>query len=64
MRRQTEYGKGDATRPSGLPWEVKGLRFDRSLGHITTRQYNARIQAAWARARKRGWNGPKDPEEV
>jgi hypothetical protein len=50
-------GKGDMTRPSDFPWEVRDLLYDRALGHITQKQFNAQIEAAWARARKRGWRG-------
>jgi len=59
MSGASDYGKGDATRPSGLPWEVRDLLYDRALGNITARQYNTRIKEAWAKARKRGWRDNK-----
>lgn len=59
MSGATANGKGDGTRPSGLPWEVRDLKYDRALGVITQRQYSARIKAAWDSARKRGWRDSK-----
>lgn len=49
------HGKGDDTR-IGVPHEVYGLRFDLAHGHITREQFDAQIDEAWARAKRRGWH--------
>lgn len=59
MRGATANGKGDNTRPSWLPWEVRSLNFDRAFGVITQKEYDAQIDAAWVKARKRGWRGSR-----
>lgn len=55
MRGQTDYGKGSATRPRGIPHEVYGLKYDLQIKAITRAEYDARIEAAWETAKKRGW---------
>jgi hypothetical protein len=59
MSRQTANGKGDTARPYSLPWEVRDLNWDLAAGTITKQQRTARLAPAWARARKRGWRGPR-----
>jgi len=55
MRGQTPYGKGSATRARSVPHEVYSLNYDLQAGDVTRAAYEAKIDAAWASAKKRGW---------
>jgi len=55
MKGQWSGGKGDATRRSSVPWEVRDLNYDLQAETITRKEYDDRIDAAWAQARARGW---------
>ena len=55
MSGQWSHGKGDAMRQRSVPWEVWDLNWDLRSKKITREEYDERIDAAWARAKKRGW---------